>query len=816
MKFLSRLSLLILIFALAACDVIRAFAPVVLPPPTALPTNTPYPTPTPQPGVVVQVKIRAPANTPSGSSIVMNIPDRVGGLANKTYILTNSGNNTWTTTFNATIGSLIRYRFQRISGGQAAGEVLANGSLAGDRITLISGSLILEDTINGWADTPFIGDKGRISGIIKDASSNQGVAGLIVMASGQQTTTGFDGEYNFYNVLANAPTPVTVFAPEGSFRAQTKNATAPKDGVTQLNFSVNAARAVKVSFIVALPIDSVKSAPVKLAANILQMGDTFNSNPVGSTIAVPRMISLAPLPDGRWAATLSLYEGIDLRYKYTLGGPHINAELGASGEPIARQIVLGPDDVIIQDQVVTWKRSIDAPVNFSLGVPDSTPSADTVTMQFKIGGVWFEPVMMWRASQNSWSYTLFNPVDFNGQAEYRFCRNYQCDTAGDSQTVSYRFTPTVLPQVLQNTITKWQWLGAQTPVNTSLPAITPRPGFQTGVELAPYTTPEQPALPPAFDQIKDLSADWIRIPIIWDAPSINPPVIAPDSRAPIRSDLIAAIRAARERGLKVALYPQVLPAKNDLNTFFESGKKDAEWWNNFHREYARFIAYYADVAAFTGADMIYITDSSLARAFKGGCGAPQDADDRWRNLIKAIRKDHFNAALAFAVEFTGKTPALTATPPAFTDQLDVIDVRFSAALSNLPTATSDELKKNAESLIDTHLKPLSTQFKKPILLTAIYTSADGAATYCIGAATGSCQPFANAAPDKPDNGLYPLDLNEQAMVYEALLNAINSRTWINGFYGYGYYVPVAIRDKYYSPRSKPAEVIMASWFARLK
>ncbi|MBI5080017.1 MAG: hypothetical protein HZB17_01760, partial [Chloroflexi bacterium] len=369
---------MILIFALAACDVIRAFAPVVLPQPTALPTNTPYPTPTPQPGVVVQVKIRAPANTPSGSSIVLNIPDRVGGLANKTYILTNSGNNIWTTTFNATVGSLLRYRFQRISGGQAIGETLANGSLAGDRITLIGGSMNLEDSINGWADTPFIGDKGRISGIIKDASSNQGVAGLIVMASGQQTTTGFDGEYNFYNVLANAPTPVTVFAPEGSFRAQTKNAAAPKDGVTQLNFSVNAARAVKVSFIVALPIDSVKSAPIKLAANILQMGDTFNSNPVGSTIAVQRMISLAPLPDGRWAATLSLYEGIDLRYKYTLGGPNINAELGASGEPVARQIVLGPDDVIIQDQVITWKRSIDAPVNFSLGVPDSTPSADTV------------------------------------------------------------------------------------------------------------------------------------------------------------------------------------------------------------------------------------------------------------------------------------------------------------------------------------------------------------------------------------------------------------------------------------------------------
>ena len=397
-------------------------------------------------------------------------------------------------------------------------------------------------------------------------------------------------------------------------------------------------------------------------------------------------------------------------------------------------------------------------------------------MQFKIGGVWFEPVMMWRASHNAWNYTLFNPVDFNGQAEYRFCRNYQCDTAGDSQTVSYRFTPTLLPQVLQNTITKWQWLGAPSPVNTSLPTITPRAAFQAGVELAPYTTPEQPALSSAFDQIKDLSADWIRIPIIWDAPSINPPIIAPDSRAPIRSDLIAAIRAARERGLKVALYPQVRPAKNDLNAFFESGKKDAEWWNNFHREYARFIAYYADVAAFTGADMITIADSSLTRTFKGGTGAPQDADDRWRGLINAIRKEHFNAALAFAVEFNGKTPALTASPPAFTDQLDVIDVRFSAALSNLPTATADELKKNAESLMDTHIKPLSTQFKKPIIITAIYTSTDGAATYCLGAAADRANLSSTPPPINPTTVcIHSISTNRQWLTKHCLTPSTHAR-----------------------------------------
>jgi hypothetical protein len=64
--------------------------------------------------------------------------------------------------------------------------------------------------------------------------------------------------------------------------------------------------------------------------------------------------------------------------------------------------------------------------------------------------------------------------------------------------------------------------------------------------------------------------------------------------------------------------------------------------------------------------------------------------------------------------------------------------------------------------------------------------------------------------------VYPLDLNEQGLAYEALLNAVVTRSWVNGFYGYGYNVPVALRDKYFSPRGKPAEGLLAAWFPRMK
>ena len=111
---------------------------------------------------------------------------------------------------------------------------------------------------------------------------------------------------------------------------------------------------------------------------------------------------------------------------------------------------------------------------------------------------------------------------------------------------------------------------------------------------------------------------------------------------------------------------------------------------------------------------------------------------------------------------------------------------------------------------------LRDHFNKKIVLTAAYVSTDGGAAACIGLATGSCQPAAKAAPDQPDSNLFAPDLAEQQLAYEALLYAVNDRPWLAGFYGYGYNSTVSLRDKYFSPRGKPAELLLASWFARIK
>ncbi len=826
--FLRHLVLVSLLLALSGCEVVRGIAPFFLPnAATPVPTNTPYPSPTPQPSATINFKVTVPPNTPVGSNINLFMPDLVGGAANKTFILTSLGGNVWAGSVSVPIGSLLRYRYQRITGTQTVGENRPDGGAVVYRTAFVSGSILVDDTVAAWSDLAFTGDVGRITGVVRDASSNRGLPGIIVSASGQQTMTGFDGEYVLWNIPANVPATVTAFAPDGSFRAAMNPATPLTNSTAYLDFGLWAAKTVKVTFVVAPPIDTPVGAVVQLTGNVLQLGETFVVNANGSTTHTQRQPQLSQLTDGRWATSLLLYEGTDLRYKYTLGSATINGELNGDGSPALRQMVIpGSDDIVIQDQVALWKSSLDSPVQFAVNIPASTPPSDTVTLQFKIGGVWRDPVAMWHTQPSQWTFTLLNPLDFAGDSEYRFCRNYDCGTADDAATfganpAGYHFTPTVLPQSLQNSVGAWQWWVDLQPPALSLPTVLSRPGFQAGFELTPWRTPQATALPLTFDNIKGTSANWVRIPVVWDTPSVNPPLIAFDfARSPFRQDLIATIKAARDRGYKIALYPMVRPSPNglyagDLNLYFDTAPKDPGWWDGWFREYARFLAYVADVAAFTGADAYYIGDNSLARTLPGAPNVVADADARWRSLITALKRDHYNVPVIFGLDLVGQSPALS-LPPSFTDAVDVIDIRFGAALSPSPTASLEELKTNAATLIDTQLQPFYNQYHKPLLITAMYVSADGGAAQCVGLSTGGCQPISRLAPDQPDSNSYPLDLNEQQLAYEAILYAVNDRPWINGFYAYGYNPTVALRDKYYSPRSKPAEALLTAWFARIK
>ena len=54
-------------------------------------------------------------------------------------------------------------------------------------------------------------------------------------------------------------------------------------------------------------------------------------------------------------------------------------------------------------------------------------------------------------------------------------------------------------------------------------------------------------------------------------------------------------------------------------------------------------------------------------------------------------------------------------------------------------------------------------------------------------------------------------LQGQADIYEAMLNAINTRSWIAGIVSRGYYPPAMLQDKSASVHGKPAADLL--WYS---
>jgi hypothetical protein len=107
-------------------------------------------------------------------------------------------------------------------------------------------------------------------------------------------------------------------------------------------------------------------------------------------------------------------------------------------------------------------------------------------------------------------------------------------------------------------------------------------------------------------------------------------------------------------------------------------------------------------------------------------------------------------------------------------------------------------------LLDKDIQPFQTIEGKPVILAAAYPSTDDAAS-------GSLTEQLLFQPGASQN---PVDLQAQADVYQALLMAVNERTWLAGFVSRGYYPPAAMQDASASLHGKPAEDELWYWFGR--
>ncbi|MBX3046359.1 MAG: hypothetical protein KF698_05130 [Anaerolineales bacterium] len=394
----------------------------------------------PAASVQITLNVLTPQGSPSGEPVQLHIVDTVTGISFNSEVINMraSGAGSFAATVSVPPGTLLTYRYTRLSVSGSIDEVNANGQPVLYRSFLVTGAgHVTHDLIAGWADLPSELATGQVAGQVTAAASGEPLAGIMLRASGMQAITDAEGNF-FFDGLTQGLHNIVVTDPRGRYQSFQQGALVAGNSQTPASIQLQAAELARVTFIV-IPQDSNPSGvPVYLLGNLGAMA----GQPVLSA------------HEGGYTLTLELPTGTDLRYKYTLGDGLWNAEHYANGGFVLRQLIIpaGTTELTVRDNLQEWSAGGGSgPIWFDLTAPDDGP----VYLQFKLLD-WATALPMWNLGGGHYAYVLYSPTNFAEPLEYRYCKDAACN-----QPEAFTTTRTVTgnqpnTQQVQDSVTEWQ------------------------------------------------------------------------------------------------------------------------------------------------------------------------------------------------------------------------------------------------------------------------------------------------------------------------------------------------------------------------
>jgi len=766
-----------------------------------------------------------PEGLGEGETLFLAILDEVTGLAlnSDTYEMKPRDPQTYSASVSLPIGSVIKYRYFRRSSVQLLEDSATDLNIR-YRLYVVNGPGENRDIIASWIDRASSNGFGGIEGQLYDVDGGAPLPNIMVTAGGLQTITDSAGRFSLPG-LPSGTHNLVAYALDGIYKTFQQGAAVAEGRQTPVVIYLDAAPTVTVTFNVKVPENTVPGAPVRVAGNLFQLGNTFADLRGGISAVADRMPVLTALPDGRYTISLELPVGADIRYKYTLGDGFWNAEHNSQGYFVVRQIIVPDNATIINDTVFTWGAGNSNPILFEANVPSNTPVGDIIYIQFNPYG-WTEPLPMWPIGNNIWVYKLYSPLNILSSFGYRYCRAGQCGTADDAETMGDssrgRFvTTSVAPQNIVDTITNWAWLDANNPGSLVGAPVTVRQNdFVTGVELLPTQHPNWvTSIPQAMQNIQALGANWVILTPTWTFADTVPLVLAPvPGKDSFWNDTYRMTNQARGLNLTTALFPTPRFTTNPVG-FWNSASRNASWWDAWFNHYQAFLVNYADLASQSGSQALIIGGEWVSPALPGGTlldqntpsGVPSNAVDRWKNIIAELR-NHFRGKIFWALPYTEEA---VEAPLEILESVDGIYLLWDIKLSDSSIPTKQEMSSEAGRLLDNGISPLSSIIGKPIIISVSYPSVDNAASGCVPDGQGGCLRWQELNNSSNATISSARNLQLQSDLYEAILTAINERAWVAGFVSRGYYPPTILQDKSASVHGKPAADVLWYWFPRL-
>ncbi len=767
---------------------------------------------------IVSLRVTAPESTANNAELGLMLFDEVTGnpYNSHTIKLEPLGDAVWGTEITLPALTVLRYRYVRLSPSHAE-ETTALRQPVEFRLAFFPGGNEINDRIAGWTDEGFEGQTGRIVGRVLDSTSGLPVTEALVAAAGELTFTDRLGSFQFDRIPPGLHNLV-VLSLDGSYQPAQQGAIVAENSLTPAEMSLTPAAKTPVTFEVTLPENTPLDIPIRLAGNILPFGQRFYRLEGDVSTSSASMPALIRVDDTHAIFIADLYEGTDLHYKYTLGDGLWNAERDSSGYFRLRQTVITPD-LILRDTVDSWYGEQQGAVYFITSIPENTSPTATVTLQLNPFS-WFDPLPMTRLNNNQWVFTLFSPLDFSYPVTYRYCLNYICSNPGSPAAVlqsgTYDFLPQNTSQLLEDQVESWGWPEPEHAEPVALPEMSPRPSFETGLEILPGGHPDWPGLVQTFAvTASDINPDSIIFAPSWTAGSEPAPLLQFDpENSPFYTEMALGVQAASGQGLNPVIKPVLF--HDNLEQWWLESPRDWSWWNLWFERYQAMILTYAHLAEETGAHRLIIGGGAVTPALPGGTladgsdsQAPVDAEARWSKVIEAVRST-YSGDLGFETVY-----APDMILPSFLDSVDTIVIRLEAPLADAPDEAPAVLQQNALSSVADVVNQAEVFSDQLLIISFSFPSIDGGATGCIPGEQLTCIPVRDfnhgSNPGGPD-----VDLSEQMEAIHAVMLAVYRFEQVDGIYINRINPASSLPDKSSSILGKPAQDLVATWFSRIR
>jgi hypothetical protein len=462
-------------------------------------------------------------------------------------------------------------------------------------------------------------------------------------------------------------------------------------------------------------------------------------------------------------------------------------------------------------------------LDFTVEVPENTPKHAVIFIElYDDDGNQRNAFEMEKIGANTWHYKNRFESFKNTQLKYLYTRGNWAFTGAEEFSPDSKTTfRTVLveegPKEINETIEKWRWLPEQSYKMPTIPTeagkitFSPRINgeeFQKGALFADFWWDIfEDLLDSTHTRLKENNFEWIEIAAPWDYKQVNPvPIITYEGFGHTydEEEIDLHLKRTKADGFKIFLAPQICCVDTSRASFSD------EWWNAWFAQYENYVLYFADLASKYDVDALAISGDWIALEQK-----PSNYKQRLEAIYSKVRQ-HYNGKLGRSIYMQGTIdniedlwPQISSTP--FMDEWDFFAVSMWIGMTTKNSPTQEELNSNVKTIFEARLKPLYDAYEKPIVLGQVaYASVDGGLKGKIGVFEPEIQLW-NSYSDE-----YTLDLEEQAMGYEAIMKNVAETPYIVGLYPFTYWPDAFPLSKEYNIRDKPAEEVLRQWYESIE